>query len=177
MSRRNGGRPEVTGRYRLKQPPRPSTSTGRSGYPSAQLAPPRGPRAHQPPPQPVDLLPPPPFQSDIGEHPAPTAPLWTGSPGEPLLPEMPQSSSPRCRVALAVVPNPSHRRSAPESGRPLPPLLWVPTVPYLRVGRSSAGFAEGHEPSPVPWVAPDVVPTGRIGTMQAGRALKAAHWR
>jgi hypothetical protein len=42
--------------------------------------------------------------------------------GEPLLPEMPQSSPPLHRVALAVVPNPPHRWPTPKSGRPSPPL-------------------------------------------------------
>jgi hypothetical protein len=68
-SHRTRGCPEVTGRHRLQPPPRPSTSTGRSGHPTTQLVPPRGPRAHQPPPRSVDPLPPLPLQPDAGEHP------------------------------------------------------------------------------------------------------------
>jgi hypothetical protein len=45
--------PEVTSCHRLQPPLRPSMSTGHSGHPPAQLASPRGPRTHQPPPQPV----------------------------------------------------------------------------------------------------------------------------
>jgi hypothetical protein len=66
---RTRGRPEVSGCHRLQPSPRPSTSMGRSGHPLAQLAPPRGPRAHQPPPRPVDPLPPLPLQPDADEHP------------------------------------------------------------------------------------------------------------
>jgi hypothetical protein len=40
--------------------------------------------------------------------------------GEPLLPEMPQSSPPPHCVALATIPNPPHRQQALKSGRPPP---------------------------------------------------------
>jgi hypothetical protein len=108
--------------------------------------------------------------------PTPTAPLRAGSPGEPLLPEMPQSSSPRCRVALAVIFGPPHRRSVPEFGRPPPPLLWVPTLPCLHMGRANARFVVGRWPSPVLWAAAGAVPACRVGTVQAGRALKPTCW-
>jgi hypothetical protein len=74
--------------------------------------------------------------------PSPTAPPRTGSPGEPHLPEMPQSSSPRSRVALAVVPDPPCRWLASKSGRPPSPLLQAPTLPCLRVGHARC-YASG----------------------------------
>jgi hypothetical protein len=46
--------------------------------------------------------------------------------GEPLLPEMPQSSPPPRRVALPTIPDPPRRRSVLESGRPTPPLPQTP---------------------------------------------------
>jgi hypothetical protein len=55
----------------------------------------------------------------------PSQPLRALS-SEPLLPEMPQSSPPPHRVALAAVPDPPSRRSAPGSGWPPPPLLRTP---------------------------------------------------
>jgi hypothetical protein len=96
--------------------------------------------------------------------------------GGPILSDVPQSGYPRCRVTLAAVPNPPHRRWTPEFGRPPPPLLWASTLLCLRVGRASAGFAVGHASSPVPWAAPSAVPVGCIGTVQTGRALKPARW-
>jgi hypothetical protein len=75
-----------------------------------------------------------------------TAPLQTWSSGDPLVPEMPQSSSLCCRVALAAIPDPPCRLPAPESSQ----------------HRQQAGCcAMGHAPSPVPWVTPSVVPTNR----------------
>jgi hypothetical protein len=49
--------------------------------------------------------------------------------GEPLLSEMHQWSSPQCRAALAIIPDPPHRQ--PKSGRPPPPLLRAPTHPVF----------------------------------------------
>jgi hypothetical protein len=60
--------------------------------------------------------------------------------GEPLLPEMPQSGYPRCRLALAVVPDPPHRRPTPESNQT--PLL------YLGADRSPV-LAVGHQPGKI----------------------------
>jgi hypothetical protein len=74
--------------------------------------------------------------------PAPTTPPRTGSPGEPHLPEMPQSSSPRSRVALAVVPDPPRRWPASKFGQPPLPLLQALTLPYLRVGHARC-YASG----------------------------------
>jgi hypothetical protein len=53
--------PDVTGRHRLQPLSRTLMSAGRSSHPPIQLAPPQGPRAHQPPPRPVDPLPLPPL--------------------------------------------------------------------------------------------------------------------
>jgi hypothetical protein len=56
--------------------------------------------------------------------------------GEPILFDVPQSGYPRCRVTLAVIPDPPHRWPMPESGRPPPPLLLAPwAFPCLAVGR------------------------------------------
>jgi hypothetical protein len=76
--------------------------------------------------------------------PAPTAPLQTGSSGEPLLPEITQSSSPCCRVAIAAIPDPPRRWPMSKSGQSPPPLPQSPTLPCFHVGRTSVGFAVGH---------------------------------
>jgi hypothetical protein len=57
--------------------------------------------------------------------------------GEPLLLDVPQTSPPPHRVALATVPNPPHRWPQPESDQPPPPLLRAPMLPCLRMGRAS----------------------------------------
>jgi hypothetical protein len=89
---------------------------------------------------------------------------------EPLLPGIPQSGYPRCRVALAAILDPPRRQSTPESSRPPPPLLLAPwALPCLAVccqpGKKphalGPALAEarasrctmGHATSSMPWAA------------------------
>jgi hypothetical protein len=68
--------------------------------------------------------------SSSGEPPPPLRALA----GEPLLPEMPQSSSPHYHVVLAAVPDPPRQWSALKSRRPPPPQFRAPTVPLFSRG-------------------------------------------
>jgi hypothetical protein len=81
--------------------------------------------------------------------------------GESLLPEMTQSSSPHCRVALATVLDPPHRRSAPKSSRPPPPMLRAPIVPLFSCGPRHHRICHGARAIAYPWATPSVVPAGR----------------
>jgi hypothetical protein len=107
------------------------------------------------------------------------------SSGEPLLPDVPQTSPPPHRVALATVPDPPRRRPVPGSGRPSLTLVRAPMIPLPPHGPRQRQFTVGRTPSPCQWAAPviiqagycgphDAVPAGHVGTVQAGRSLKLA---
>jgi hypothetical protein len=101
--------------------------------------------------------------------------------GEPLLPDVPQTSPPPHCVALAAIPNPPHWRQMPESGQPPPPCSW-------HHGRSSASrwaASPGRRPavavghglfSRAALVLYNRPVVGHVDTMQAGRKQKSAHW-
>jgi hypothetical protein len=59
--------------------------------------------------------------------------------GVPLLPEIPQSSYPPHRVALATIPDPPRRWLTLKSGRPPPLYSGHRSLPYLCVGHANAG--------------------------------------
>jgi hypothetical protein len=64
--------------------------------------------------------------------------------GAPLLLEIPQSSSPPHRAALAAIPDPPRPWPMPESDRPPPPCSVRRSLPSLRVGRANAGTGRGQ---------------------------------
>jgi hypothetical protein len=88
--------------------------------------------------------------------------------GAPLLPEIPQSSYPPHRVALATIPDPPHRRPTSTSNRPPPPYSGRRSLPCLRVSRANAGTGPRARAGPArPWAA-CAMQIGRIGTVDVG---------
>jgi hypothetical protein len=91
-------------------------------------------------------------------------PLPRALSGAPLLLEIPQSSYPPHRVALAAIPEPPRRRPTPESGRPATAtLLRTPLPPLPPRGLHQRRY----------WAAPSAVPTGREPAAHTGRPGKA----
>jgi hypothetical protein len=73
--------------------------------------------------------------------------------GEPLLPDVPQTSPPPHRVSLVAVPDPPRRWQTPKSGQPPPPNSW----------------RHGHPPAPWWAVSPGRRPTVAVGCSAGSR--------